>query len=228
MKNYRNLSAWRMAAWHRGVDLGSDEHFSSDGAELLHQNQIYFSISDKAPSHVRVQSPDHPSNQDALVEVKPLIDVGDRAFLPTQWKRSMRSRRGSAGIVTKTEDFDETIRKSNLSGRAPCCWVCAAAAIFASVDDAQSFALSGGRTICEARIQVREDYWGGDLALEKKGSAAAIVQRQRNWFLAGTESISTTLHVYDSDGKLAEDQTAGRRAFAAAHVIPKATAATSS
>jgi len=69
----------RVAAWHRGVDLGSDGAFSSDGAELLHQTRSTFHFSDKAPSHVEFNLPIIRQIQDALVEVKPLIDVGESA-----------------------------------------------------------------------------------------------------------------------------------------------------
>jgi len=59
-------------------------------------------------------------------------------------------------------------------------------AIFASVDDAQSFALQAAEPYVKQGFQVREDYWGGDLGSgEKKGSAAAIVQGQRILVLAG-------------------------------------------
>ena len=42
--------------------------------------------------------------------------------------------------------------------------VLAGIAVFASVDDAQSFALQAAEPYVREGFQVREDYWGGDLA----------------------------------------------------------------
>jgi len=41
-------------------------------------------------------------------------------------------------------------------------------ASFASVDDAQSFALQAAEPYVKQGFQVREDYWGGDLASGEK------------------------------------------------------------
>src|SRR6059058_4175710 len=41
-------------------------------------------------------------------------------------------------------------------------------AIFASVDDAQSFALQAAEPYVKQGFQVREDYWGGDLGSGEK------------------------------------------------------------
>jgi hypothetical protein len=80
-------------------------------------------------------------------------------------------------------------------------------AIFASVDDAQSFALQAAEPYVKQGFQVREDYWGGDLGSGEKKAVRKV-----------------SVHVYDSDGKLAEEPDSWEKGhFAAAHVIPKAT-----
>jgi len=80
-------------------------------------------------------------------------------------------------------------------------------AIFASVDDAQSFALQAAEPYVKQGFQVREDYWGGDLgAGEKKAVRQKLFKGNEYWFWLGTEvdKAKVSVHVYDSDGKLAE------------------------
>ena len=100
-------------------------------------------------------------------------------------------------------------------------------AIFASVDDAQSFALQAAEPYVKQGFQVREDYWGGDLGSgEKKAVRQQLFKGNEYWFWLGTEvdRAKVSVHVYDSDGKLAEESDSWQKGhFAAAHVIPKAT-----
>ncbi len=100
-------------------------------------------------------------------------------------------------------------------------------AIFASVDDAQSFALQAAEPYVKQGFQVREDYWGGDLgSAEKKAVRQQLFKGNEYWFWLGTEvdRAKVSVHVYDSDGKLAEESDGWEKGhFAAAHVIPKAT-----
>ena len=100
-------------------------------------------------------------------------------------------------------------------------------AIFASVDDAQSFALQAAEPYVKQGFQVREDYWGGDLGSgEKKAVRQQLFKGNEYWFWLGTEVDrgKVSVHVYDSDGKLAEESDGWQKGhFAAAHVIPKAT-----
>jgi hypothetical protein len=100
-------------------------------------------------------------------------------------------------------------------------------AIFATVDDAQSFALQAAEPYVKQGFQVREDYWGGDLgAGEKKAVRQQLFKGNEYWFWLGTEvdKAKVSVHVYDSDGKLAEESDGWQKGhFAAAHVIPKAT-----
>src|SRR2546428_7532384 len=53
-------------------------------------------------------------------------------------------------------------------------------AIFASVDDAQSFALQAAEPYVKQGFQVREDYWGGDLGSEKKKQCGSNCLKETN------------------------------------------------
>jgi hypothetical protein len=98
---------------------------------------------------------------------------------------------------------------------------------FASVDDAQSFALQAAEPYVKQGFQVREDYWGGDLGSgEKKAVRQQLFKGNEYWFWLGTEvdRAKVSVHVYDSDGKLAEESDSWEKGhFAAAHIIPKTT-----
>ena len=100
-------------------------------------------------------------------------------------------------------------------------------AIFATVDDAQSFALQAAEPYVKQGFQVREDYWGGDLGSgEKKAVRQQLFKGNEYWFWLGTEvdRAKVSVHVYDSDGKLTEESDGWEKGhFAAAHVVPKAT-----
>src|SRR6267378_3153304 len=77
----------------------------------------------------------------------------------------------------------------------------------ASVDDAQSFALQAAEPYVKEGFQVREDYWGGDLGVgEKKAVRQQLFKGNEYWFWMGTEveRAKVSVHIYDSEGKLAE------------------------
>jgi len=97
----------------------------------------------------------------------------------------------------------------------------------ASVDDAQSFALQAAEPYVKQGFQVREDYWGGDLASgEKRAVRQQLFKGNEYWFWLGTEvdRAKVSVHIYDSDGKLAEEPDSWEKGhFAAAHIIPKTT-----
>src|SRR6267154_2733224 len=97
----------------------------------------------------------------------------------------------------------------------------------ASVDDAQSFALQAAEPYVKEGFQVREDYWGGDLgAGEKKAVRQQLFKGNEYWFWLGTEveRAKISVHIYDSEGKLAEQSDSWEKGhFAAAHVVPKTT-----
>ena len=99
--------------------------------------------------------------------------------------------------------------------------------VVASVDDAQSFALQAAEPYVKEGFQVREDYWGGDLGSgEKKAVRQQLFKGDEYWFWLGTEveRAKISVHIYDSDGKLAEEPDGWEKGhFAAAHVVPKTT-----
>ena len=77
--------------------------------------------------------------------------------------------------------------------------------VLASVDDAQSFALQAAEPYVKEGFQVREDYWGGDLAAgEKKAVKQQLFKGNEYWFWLGTEveKASLSVHIYDAEGKL--------------------------
>jgi hypothetical protein len=97
----------------------------------------------------------------------------------------------------------------------------------ASVDDAQSFALQAAEPYVKEGFQVREDYWGGDLGVgEKKAVRQQLFKGNEYWFWLGTEveKAKVSVHVYDGEGKLAEQPDSWEKGhFAGAHIIPSAT-----
>src|SRR3954471_21150039 len=97
----------------------------------------------------------------------------------------------------------------------------------ASVDDAQSFALQAAEPYVKEGFQVREDYWGGDLGTgEKKAVRQQLFKGNEYWFWLGTEveAAKVSVHIYDSEGKLAETSDSWQKGhFAAAHIVPKST-----
>src|SRR5213075_3365190 len=101
-------------------------------------------------------------------------------------------------------------------------------AVFASVDDAQSFALQAADPYVKEGFQVREDYWGGDLgAGEKKAVRQQLFKGNEYWFWLGSEveTAKVSVHIYDAEGKLAEMPDSWQKGhFAAAHITPKNTA----
>src|SRR6516162_11316069 len=100
-------------------------------------------------------------------------------------------------------------------------------AIFASVDDAQSFALQAAEPYVKQGFQVREDYWGGDLGSgEKKAVRQQLFKGNEYWFWLGTEvdRAKMSVHIYNSDGELVEQPDSWAKGqIAAAHIIPKTT-----
>ena len=98
---------------------------------------------------------------------------------------------------------------------------------FASVDDAQAFALQAAEPYVKEGFQVREDYWGGDLAAgEKKAVKQQLFKGNDYWFWLGTDAEKATIsvHIYDKEGKLVEQPDSWQKGqFAAAHVTPQST-----
>jgi len=99
--------------------------------------------------------------------------------------------------------------------------------VIASVDDAQSFALQAAEPYVKEGFQVREDYGGCELGSgEKKAVRQQLFKGNEYWFWLGkeVERAKISVHIYDSDGKLAEEPDGWQKGhFAAAHVVPKTT-----
>ena len=77
------------------------------------------------------------------------------------------------------------------------------ATAIASVDDAQSFALQAAEPYVREGFQVREDYWGGDLAAgEKKAVRQQLFKGNEYWFCYDTGY----LHLEDNQGRIVEYQ----------------------
>jgi hypothetical protein len=140
----------------------------------------------------------------------------------------MKSRRGWVEVSLRETE------KISMNAKALICtgFLLAAATVLqptisASVDDAQSFALQAAEPYVKEGFQVREDYWGGDLGSgEKKAVRQQLFKGNEYWFWLGTEvdKAKVSVHIYDSDGKLAEEPDSWQKGhFAAAHIIPKAT-----
>lgn len=99
-------------------------------------------------------------------------------------------------------------------------------AVHATVDDALSFAYEGATPYVEQGFTFREDAWGGDLGQsEKKAVRAQLYRGNEYWFITGTDvrDAVVTVHLYDSDGKLAESNFWQRGRFSGAFVKPKST-----
>src|SRR4026207_1074958 len=87
---------------------------------------------------------------------------------------------------------------------------------FASVDDAQSFALQAAEPYVKQGFQVREDYWGGDLASgEKKAVRQQLFKGNEYWFWWGTEvdRAKVSVHITIRMENWRKNQTAGRKAI---------------
>jgi len=94
-----------LGGWLRGTEVLTsvvNDHFSSDGAELLHQPDLLSYFQKRLQAMPEFDLPIIHQIQDALVEVKPLIDVGDRRIPPETVKKvnEITTRLGQ-GIVTK-------------------------------------------------------------------------------------------------------------------------------
>src|SRR5436190_18528449 len=153
-----------------------------------------------------------------------------RTFRRRPSRRSTTSRLDSAMPSRRKlpERFMTAFLKTALRASFVVALVSIAASVGrASVDDAQSFALQAAEPYVKEGYQVREDYWGGDLGSgEKKAVRQQLFKGNEYWFWLGTEvdKAKVSVHVYDSDGKLAEEPDSWEKGhFAAAHVIPKAT-----
>ncbi|MDQ3622915.1 MAG: hypothetical protein M3463_10560 [Verrucomicrobiota bacterium] len=96
----------------------------------------------------------------------------------------------------------------------------------ATIDDALSFALEAAEPYVKEGFTVREDYWGGDLAAKQtKAIVHQLFKGNEYWFWMGTDNKNAkiSIHVYDSEGNLAEVEAWQKPHFAAVRVVPKKT-----
>jgi hypothetical protein len=94
-----------LGGWLRGTEVLTSvvtDHFSSDGAELLHQPDLLSYFQTRLQAMPEFDLPIIRQIQDALVEVKPLIDVGDRRIPPESVKKVNEiTTRLDRGILTR-------------------------------------------------------------------------------------------------------------------------------
>lgn len=107
------------------------------------------------------------------------------------------------------------------------CFLPLTAPAYATIDDALSFALEAATPYVKEGFTVREDYWGGDLGVkQKKTIVHQLFKGNEYWFWMGTDiaSAKISVHIYDSEGKLAEAEAWHNKPhMAAARIVPKAT-----
>ena len=97
---------------------------------------------------------------------------------------------------------------------------------FATVDDAFSAALAGAAPYIKQGFTLREDYWGGDLPVKtQKAIVQQLFKGTQYWFWMGTDNDNAkiSVHIYDSEGNLADVEYVQGKHFAAVRVVPKTT-----
>ena len=94
-----------------------------------------------------------------------------------------------------------------------------------SVDDALSVALEAAQPYVESGFNVREDYWGGVMGDSALAISHQLFKGNEYWFWAGTDFAKSgiAVHVYDSEGNLAEAEHWKGEEVAAARVTPSRT-----
>ena len=96
----------------------------------------------------------------------------------------------------------------------------------AYVNDALSMAHQAVDPYFKKGFSVREDAWGGDLGTkDQQAVAAQLFKGNEYWFCLGTEVAGAivTVHIYDSQGKLVENEAWQKGHFAGARVVPQKT-----
>lgn len=97
---------------------------------------------------------------------------------------------------------------------------------YAYVNDALSFAHEAAAPYVKKGFSVREDAWGGDLGVkDQQAVTAQLFKGNEYWFCLGTDvrGAEITLHIYDSQGKLAEAESWQKGRFAGARIVPTKT-----
>ncbi len=97
---------------------------------------------------------------------------------------------------------------------------------YATVDDSLSFAYEAAGPYVKQGYTMREDAWGGDLGVgDRKAVTAQLFWGNEYWFLlaSNTKEAQLTVHIYDSEGKLADSESWQKGTIAAARVNCKKT-----
>ena len=80
---------------------------------------------------------------------------------------------------------------------------------WATVNDALSFAKEAAAPYAKQGYTIREDAWGGDLGVKDQQAVTAQLFKGNEygfWLATDTRGAVITVHIYDSDGKLAETE----------------------
>jgi hypothetical protein len=118
------------------------------------------------------------------------------------------------------------LKRTLLAGVAALTLLSGSAPARGTIDDALSFALEAAQPAVKEGFTVREEYWGGDLPSgQPKPIAHQLFKGNEYWFWMGTDSkgAKISVHIYDSAGKLAEDEFWQKGQKAAARIKPKRT-----
>jgi hypothetical protein len=98
----------------------------------------------------------------------------------------------------------------------------------ATVNDALSFAKEAAAPYAKQGYTIREDAWGGDLGVKDQQAVTAQLFRGNEygfWLATDTRGAVITVHIYDSEGKLAESEYWQKGRFAGAKITPSKTGA---
>ena len=96
----------------------------------------------------------------------------------------------------------------------------------ASVDDAIARATEAISPYVKQGYLVRDDQWGGDLGVKQEQAITHTLFKGNDyWFCTGTDNDSAkiSIHVYDSRGRLVENDSWQHGRSAGAHVVAPAT-----
>jgi hypothetical protein len=95
-----------------------------------------------------------------------------------------------------------------------------------TIDDALSFAFEAAMPAVKEGFTVREEHWGGDLpTAQPKPIPHQLFKGNEYWFCIGSDikNAVVSVHIYDSSGKLVEDERWQKGQKAAARIKPKRT-----
>jgi len=96
----------------------------------------------------------------------------------------------------------------------------------ATVDDAIARAMEAISPYVKEGYLVRDDQWGGDLGVKQEQAITHTLFKGNDyWFTTGTDidSAKISIHVYDSHGRLVENDSWQHGRFAGAHLVAPAT-----